>query len=175
MALLIATLEGIRVTDNAKVPVKVAEYVHGAGSGTDVAAMLADPNGATTLLHLFAAATLPIPNTGLQCDNSLIPPWSWTSSFDPNLMVYVPLGGIKPITALKDRSNCLNAPKIPPAAATDPVFLDASTEHPQPVQTAPITTLTQLPGRTADVRVTGNWFVVHGVGELPPPRRSPCG
>ena len=104
LAIVIAVLEGIRVSDNAKLPGKVAELVVNARTTvTDPATLIGTTDGATTLFNLFVGATMPRPRNDVACDNSLIPPWAYTASFDPNLIVYVPLGSNDVITSPTDR------------------------------------------------------------------------
>ena len=46
-----------------------------------------------------------MPRTDVACDNSLIPPWAYSTSFDPNFIVYVPLGSNTAITSTRDRGR----------------------------------------------------------------------
>ena len=93
LAIVTAVLEGIRVFENASLPGKIAEYVVNARTAvTDPATLIGTTAGATSLFTMFVGATLPRPRYDIPCDNSLIPPWAYTSSFDPNLLIYVPLG-----------------------------------------------------------------------------------
>ena len=124
LAIIIAVMEGIRVTENAALPGKVAELVVNARTTvTDPATLIGTTDGALTLYNLFVGATMPRPRNDVACDNSLIPPWAYSTSFDPNLIVYVPLGSNTAITSTRDRNGCLNPPPIPVASATDPHFL----------------------------------------------------
>ena len=52
---------------------------------TDPATLIGTTDGAVTLYNLFVGATMPRPRNDLACDNSLIPPWAYSTSFDPNL------------------------------------------------------------------------------------------
>ena len=106
LAIVTAVLEGIRVSDNAALPGKVAELVVNARTAvTDPATLIGTTEGATSLFTMFVGATLPRPRYDLACDNSLIPPWAYTSSFDPNLLIYVPLGENKAIISPTDRQG----------------------------------------------------------------------
>ena len=153
---MIAVLEGIRVFDNAALPGKIAQLVVGSPrrDSTDPATL--DRPRRTErrpLFYLFVGATMPVPRNDVACDNSLIPPWAYTSSFDPNLLVYVPLGSNTAITILADRSDCLNPPPIPPAAPTDAHFLVSPQGAPagQPGDASPH----HLPGWSAGQAPTG--------------------
>ena len=109
---------------------------------------------------MFVGATLPRPRYDVACDNSLIPPWAYTSSFDPNLLIYVPLGENKAIISPADRQGCLNPPPIPPASPTDAHFLVTPRGSASPPQVAPTIAIGGDPsGTTQKVRLTGNWFV----------------
>ena len=159
-ALVTAVIEGIRVTDNAALPSKIAQLVvNGRRVVSDPAALIGTQAGATTLYDLFVGATMPRPRHDRACDNSLIPPWAYTASFDPNLLIYVPLGSNDTITSPTDRSGCLNPPLIPPATPTDPTFLvdgPGLSGH-QSSPTITVTDPTSQAGRT--VRLAGDWFV----------------
>ena len=158
LAIVIAVLEGIRVFDNAALPSKIAQLVVGSRDAkTDPATLMATTEGQQTLFYLFVGATMPIPRIDRGCDNSLIPPWAYNSSSDPNLIVYVPLGSNTAITTLADRSNCLNPPPIPPAAPTDAHFLVSPQGAPagQPGDASPTISMGGAP-----VRLHGNWFII---------------
>ena len=161
LAIVTAVLEGIRVADNAALPGKIAQLVVNARTTlTDPATLLTTTDGATSLFTMFVGATLPRPRYDVACDNSLIPPWAYTSSFDPNLLIYVPLGENKAIISPADRQGCLNPPPIPPASPTDAHFLVTPRGSASPPQVAPTITIGGDPsGTTQKVRLTGNWFV----------------
>ena len=159
LAIIIAVMEGIRVTENAALPGKVAELVVNARTTvTDPATLIGTTDGAVTLYNLFVGATMPRPRNDLACDNSLIPPWAYSTSFDPNLIVYVPLGSNTAITSTRDRNGCLNPPPIPVTSASDPHFLVRSaSQTPQVAPTIEVVDPTYGSGKT--VRLSGNWFV----------------
>ena len=159
LAIIIAVMEGIRVTENAALPGKVAELVVNARTTvTDPATLIGTTDGSVTLYNLFVGATMPRPRNDLACDNSLIPPWAYSTSFDPNLIVYVPLGSNTAITSTRDRDGCLNPPPIPVASATDPHFMvRAANQTPQVAPTIDVVDPTYGTGKT--VRLSGNWFV----------------
>ena len=159
-AVVIGTLEGIRVFDNEALPGKLADLVVGARSATsDPASLIGTTDGATALFDLFVGATLPAPRLGLGCDNSLIPPWAYTSSGDPSLLVYVPLGQHDTVTSPVDGHGCLNPPLIPPAEQSDPHFVVTDlSDHTERV--SPTLTLGDAKGAPAvQVRIHGSWFV----------------
>jgi hypothetical protein len=161
-SIVIATLEGIRITDEAAIPGSLAKLVVGARSTTsDPASLIGTTSGATALYELFVGATMPIPRLDLGCDNSLIPPWAYSSSADPNLLTYVPLGQNDAITSPTDRRGCLNPPPVPPAAQSDPHFVvTRMPDFSQSVSSA--ITLGDSDGDTAaQVRLHGTWFVEH--------------
>ena len=161
LAIVTAVLEGIRVFENASLPGKIAEYVVNARTAvTDPATLIGTTAGATSLFTMFVGATLPRPRYDVPCDNSLIPPWAYTSSFDPNLLIYVPLGQNTAITSPADRQGCLNPPLIPPVSPTDAHFLVTRRGAGSPPQVAPSINIGGSPnGTTQKVRLTGNWFV----------------
>ena len=161
LAIVTAVLEGIRVFENASLPGKIAEYVVNARTAvTDPATLIGTTAGATSLFTMFVGATLPRPRYDIPCDNSLIPPWAYTSSFDPNLLIYVPLGQNTAITSPADRQGCLNPPLIPPVSPTDAHFLVTRRGAGSPPQVAPSINIGGSPnGTTQKVRLTGNWFV----------------
>ena len=81
-----------------------------------------------------------------------------STSFDPNLIVYVPLGSNTAITSTRDRDGCLNPPPIPVASASDPHFLvRVANQTPQVAPTIDVVDPTYATGKT--VRLSGNWFV----------------
>jgi hypothetical protein len=159
LAIVTAVLEGIRVSDNAQLPGKIAELVASSRTtATDPASLMGTSDGSLELYDLFVGTTMPRPRNDVACDNSLIPPWAYTSSFDPNLLVYVPLGSNTAITSPTDRSGCLNPPEIPVAAQDDPTFLVAGPSgSPQSSPTITVTDPATKAART--VRLSGNWFV----------------
>ena len=91
-------LEGIRVSENAALPGKIAEYVVNARTAvTDPATLIGTTAAATAVHHVrrgdAAPAAVRHPLRQLP-----LPPWAYTSSFDPNLLIYVPLGQNTAIT-----------------------------------------------------------------------------
>ena len=110
---------------------------------------------------MFVGATMPRPRNDIACDNSLIPPWAYTSSFDPNLLD-LRAAGRATTRSPRSRtgSGCLNPPPIPPASPTDAHFLVTPRGSASPPQVAPTITIGGDPnGTTQKVRLTGNWFV----------------
>jgi hypothetical protein len=158
LAIVVAVLEGIRVADNAALPGKIAQLVIGSRDAeTDPATVIGTTDGQKTLFYLYVGATLPLPRTDLACDNSRIPPWAYTSSVDPNLLIYVPLGSNTAITSLANREGCLNPPPIPPATPADAHFLVSSEDDP-PGQPAQVSSTISVGG--APIRMHGSWFIV---------------
>ena len=161
-AIVAAILEGIRVSENAQLPGKIAELVTGARTTvTDASTLVGTTDGVSQLFYYFVSATMPVPRNDLACDNSLIPPWAHSSSIDPNFLVYVPLGSNDEITTLADRSGCLNPPPIPPASATDAHFLVTPNQSPAPNPRAAATISLKDPtsGLANTVRLHDSWFI----------------
>jgi hypothetical protein len=144
VAAAIATIEGIRVVNAAKVPGKLSSLITGAASGTpDLKAMLTDSQKLTGLFGVFTGAALPTPSLKA-CDNR----------------APVAVGvGITP-------APCLNAPPIPARAADDPRFLITPKGAAHATRSD---TLSWTDGGTGSgsvttqdtARLSGHWFVTH--------------
>ena len=177
LAIVVAVMEGIRVTDNAKLPGKIAELVVGARTATTDPATLIDTTaGASTLYGLFVGATLPVPDNSIACDNSLIPPWAYSSSKLPGFLTYVPLGQNNAISSPVDRSGCLNPPDIPAAHVHRPPVAGERRSGGSNETTPTITVADKASNVNQTLRVHGNWFVSQvAVGDRAPRRSRRCG
>ena len=147
LAIIIAVMEAIRVTENALLPGKVAELVVNARTTvTDPATLIGTTDGAVTLYNLFVGATMPGPRTDLACDNSLIPPWAYSASFDPNLhRLRAP--GKQPRDHLPARPRRLPQPASDPGGLRDRPALHGPLRQPDDAAGGP-----DHRGRRPDVR-----------------------
>jgi hypothetical protein len=101
-AIAIGAIEAFNVISAAQVPGQLAQLVYDAPNNPPgLASMLRSSSGTTALYSSFIAATLPQPTGGASnCNNNLL----IASESDPH------------------PAPCLNAPAIPPASTSDPVF-----------------------------------------------------
>ena len=162
LAIVIAVLEGIRVTENAALPGqgRRARGQRARRPSRDPATLIGTTDGAATLYNLFVGATMPRPRNDLACDNSLIPPWAYTASFDPNLIVYVPLGSNTAITT-HARPERLPEPAADPGGRRRPTphFLVTRRRRRRRRWPRPSRSSTRPTAPARPVRLTGNWFV----------------
>jgi len=142
VAAAVATLEGIRVVNAAKVPGRLSSLITGAASGTpDLKAMLTDSQKLAGLLGVFTGAAVPTPSLKA-CDNRALG------------VVGV---GINP-------APCLNAPPIPAPAKTDPQFLITPKGGGATRSDTLSWTDRDASGSLttqATARMSGHWFVTH--------------
>jgi hypothetical protein len=138
-AIAIGAIEAFNVISAAEVPGQLAQLVYDAPSDTpDLASMLQSSSGTTALYSLFIASTLPLPKWGASsCDNNLL----IASESDP------------------DPAPCLNAPAVPAASPSDPVF--DITAKGASTSTWSSTLEWSVPGSgvTNSAYVSGDWFV----------------
>ncbi|HVB09152.1 MAG TPA: MBG domain-containing protein [Bacillota bacterium] len=145
-ALTVAIIAGINVANAANLPGQLATLVADAPATTpDLAARLADAEKAKGLYALFVGATLPAPRF-TTCDNSFL------------------IGGPR-----SSAIPCLNAPAIPAATPSDPLFVIAA-RGASTTSTAPSFSWVDAgAGTSATARLHDTWFIDHvaASGSLP--------
>ena len=147
-AITLAVIQGIAVTDAARLPEQLANLIVDTRTTPPDAALLLDTSsGATSVFAYFVGATLPEPGHRI-CDNSDLKARLGIVSSSSNVPT-IDLG----------RSLCLNATPIPRAAPTDPHFV-VQQEGATAATPSPTLTWTD-PGTGAPVtaRLSRTWFV----------------
>ena len=147
-AITLAIIQGIAVTDAARLPEQLANLIVDTRTTPPDAALLLDTSsGATSVFAYFVGATLPEPGHR-NCDNSDLKARLGIISSSSNVPT-IDLG----------RSLCLNATPIPRAAPTDPHFV---VQQEGATAVTPSPTLTWRDpgtGATVTARLSRTWFV----------------
>ena len=152
-ALTTAILAGIKLTDEAALPGRLAALVAGSWSTQqDAAALTATESGTATLFQLFSDATFPRPRPWT-CDNDIDMADVYTY-YDEETSQRRPW----PFELWAD--FCLNPTVVPSSKQTDPHFsVEADQSSSGPVDAPSIELPDPGSGGIQSVRVSGNWFV----------------
>ena len=151
VAVVIAVVQGITVINADQLPGQLAELVIGAReTPPDLKSLIATSDGMTSLLSIFAGATLPTPVDDT-CDNSGEP-----RGVTYGLGWYVTSG--EPL--------CLNPSAIPAASPFDPQFLIQADGSNTWTRSATITYQNPAADATTTARLHKNWFITETNGAV---------